>query len=113
MGTNKIGLDNLISNAIKYSSKKKTPVIEIGSKDINSEVVFFIKDNGIGFNMKDANKLFGVFERLHSSDILDGRGMGLSTVQRIVKRHGGHIWAESAENTGAAFYFTLEDATIA
>ena len=98
---------NLISNAIKYSSKKKSPKISIGCNTIDDEIVYFIKDNGAGFDMKYVDKVFGVFQRLHSSDEFDGTGVGLAIVQRIVTRHGGRVWVEAAVNKGAKFYFTL------
>jgi PAS domain S-box-containing protein len=98
---------NLISNAIKYSSKKEHPVILIGSNQVDGELVYYIKDNGVGFNIKYAHKLFDVFERLHSSNEFEGTGIGLSNVQRIINRHGGRIWAEAEEDKGATFYFTL------
>jgi two-component system sensor histidine kinase/response regulator len=98
---------NLISNAIKYSSKKENPSIEIGSLRKENEVVYYIKDNGAGFNMKYADKLFGVFQRFHKPTEFEGTGVGLALVHRIINRHGGTIWAESAVNEGATFYFSL------
>lgn len=98
---------NLIANAIKYSSKKPDPRIEIGSSQHDGEVCYFVKDNGVGFNMAYKDKLFGVFQRLHKSNEFEGTGVGLALVKRIVGRHGGRIWAEAQLNEGATFYFTL------
>ncbi len=100
-------LTNLISNAIKYSSKKETPHIEIGSYINNDMVVYYIKDNGAGFDMKYYDKLFGVFQRLHGSVEFDGTGVGLALVQRIIKKHRGEIWAEATPGEGASFFFSL------
>jgi len=98
---------NVISNAIKYSSKKERPVIEIGAEEKNGSLVYFIKDNGAGFDMQYANKLFGVFQRLHSEEAFEGTGVGLALVHRIISKHKGRIWAEAAVNKGASFYFYL------
>lgn len=98
---------NLISNANKYSGKKEKPVIEIGSETGKGEVIYFIKDNGVGFDMQYAKKLFGVFQRLHKAADFEGTGVGLAIVHRIITRHGGKIWANARENEGATFYFTL------
>jgi len=98
---------NLISNAVKYSQKTEKPRVEIGSKSDQNRHVFFVKDNGAGFNMKNYDKLFGVFQRLHSEKDFDGTGVGLAIVKRIIDRHDGKIWAESAVGKGASFYFTL------
>lgn len=98
---------NLISNSVKYSKKHTRNRIEIGSEQSGSELIFFVKDNGIGFNMDEAGKLFTTFGRLHRDSEFEGTGIGLSTVQRIVLKHHGRIWATAKENEGANFYFTL------
>jgi PAS domain S-box-containing protein len=98
---------NLIGNAVKYSSKLAQPRIEIGCRSEESESVYFVRDNGAGFDMRYAEKLFGVFQRLHRDDEFEGTGIGLVTVKRIIERHGGRIWAEAEPNKGATFYFTL------
>ena len=98
---------NLLSNAIKYSSKKENPLIEIGSQKSNGEIIYYVRDNGTGFNMEYVDKLFGVFQRLHKSSDFDGTGIGLALVKRIVTKHGGRVWADGEENHGATFYFSL------
>jgi PAS domain S-box-containing protein len=98
---------NLISNAVKYSSLKETSLVEIGSEPKDEETVYYVKDNGVGFDMRYADKLFGVFQRLHSDKEFEGTGVGLAIVQRIVTRHGGKVWAEAKKNEGATFYFSL------
>lgn len=98
---------NFISNAIKYSEKCEKPCIEIGANQKEGSVTFFVKDNGAGFDMKNYDKLFGVFQRLHSSKEFEGTGVGLAIVKRIVERHGGKVWAESAPMEGATFYFSV------
>lgn len=98
---------NLISNAIKFSSKVEKPVVEIGSEKNKGQIVYYVKDNGAGFEMEYKDKLFGVFQRLHSLDDFAGTGVGLASVQRIIHRHGGTVWAEGEVNQGAKFYFTL------
>ena len=98
---------NLISNAIKFTSKKKNPEIKIGGKIENNTNTYFIKDNGAGFNQEYVHKLFGVFQRLHTSDDFEGTGIGLAIVKRIISRHGGKVWAEGKEGKGATFWFSL------
>jgi PAS domain S-box-containing protein len=100
---------NLLDNAIKYSSKKDTPVIEIGGSRKEAVSEYYIKDNGVGFDMKYADKLFGVFQRLHNQREFPGTGLGLALVQRIVHKHNGQIWAEAVPDGGATFYFTIPD----
>ena len=98
---------NLISNAIKYSSKKENPVVEIGAEEEGEETIYYVKDNGAGFNMEYEEKLFGVFQRLHGAREFEGIGIGLAIVKRIINSHGGRVWAEGKVNEGATFYFTL------
>ena len=100
---------NLLSNALKYTRAQSAPVIEIGmTVDQEENVpVYFVRDNGVGFDMRDAGKLFGVFQRLHRAEEFEGTGVGLATVRRIVERHGGFIWAEALPENGATFFFTL------
>jgi two-component system sensor histidine kinase/response regulator len=99
--------ENLISNAIKYSSKKATPAVEIGSQKNDREIQYYIKDNGAGFDMQYAEKLFGLFQRMHRQNEFEGTGVGLAIAQRIIARHGGKIWADARVNEGATFYFVL------
>jgi PAS domain S-box-containing protein len=98
---------NLIDNAFKYTKQQKNPRIEIGSYPVEDQQIFYIRDNGVGFDPAYSKKIFGVFQRLHSSDQFEGTGVGLAIVERIIQRHGGAIWAESKENEGAKFFFSL------
>ena len=100
-------LVNLVSNAVKFTSTRPEAEIRIGCKDEEDRFTCSFSDNGVGFNMKYVEKLFGVFQRLHTQDEFEGTGIGLSIVQRIIARHGGRIWAEGAVGQGATFYFTL------
>jgi light-regulated signal transduction histidine kinase (bacteriophytochrome) len=96
-----------LSNAVKYTRPRKKAVIEIGQMVADGQLVIYVRDNGVGFNMKYADRLFGVFQRLHRSSEFEGAGVGLATVKRIIRKHNGRVWAESAADGGATFFFTL------
>ncbi|MGE5418363.1 MAG: PAS domain S-box protein [Acidobacteriota bacterium] len=106
----RVALENLLENAWKYTSKRQDAQIEFGSREEDGREVFFIKDNGVGFDETYADKLFGAFQRLHTRDEFPGTGIGLATVQRVINRHGGQVWAEGTVGVGATFYFTLQEA---
>jgi len=100
-------LQNLIGNAWKFTAEKPVPKIEIGKKNVNNKTTYYVKDNGAGFDMQYAHKLFGAFQRLHAINEFPGNGIGLATVQRIIHRHGGEVWAEGAVDEGATFFFSI------
>jgi light-regulated signal transduction histidine kinase (bacteriophytochrome) len=100
-------LINIISNAIKFAKVRNEAAIEIGSRKIDDKETYYIKDNGVGYDIKYADKMFGLFQRLHSTKEFEGTGVGLAIVQRLVNRHGGKIWTEAKPDEGATFYFTL------
>ena len=104
----RIVFENLLGNAWKFTAKTKEPVIEFGTMEYQNKKPYFVRDNGAGFNMAYADKLFRPFQRLHSSTEYEGTGIGLASVQRIIKRHGGHVWAEGEVGKGATIYFTLD-----
>jgi signal transduction histidine kinase len=98
---------NLLSNAFKFTRRRESPAIEVGCETAGGELVYFVRDNGAGFDMQLVQRLFGVFQRMHRAEDFEGTGIGLSIVQRIIHRHGGRIWADAAVDQGATFFFTL------
>ncbi len=112
-GLMQIVFTNLLSNAVKYTRPRKKAVIEIGQMTADGQLVIYVRDNGVGFSMKYADRLFGVFQRLHRAEEFEGAGIGLATVQRIIRKHNGRVWAESAAGAGATFFFTLGGNTAA
>jgi light-regulated signal transduction histidine kinase (bacteriophytochrome) len=105
-----IALTNLLENACKFSATRENPKVEFGLTKMDGKSAYFVRDNGVGFDMAFTQKLFGAFQRLHAQTEFPGTGIGLATVQRIIHRHGGTIWADAQLDAGASFYFTLPEA---
>jgi light-regulated signal transduction histidine kinase (bacteriophytochrome) len=101
-------ISNLLINAAKFTKRKEVAVIEVGIKNDEDKYIYYVKDNGIGFNQKYADKMFQVFQRLHSEKEFEGTGIGLAIVHRIINMHGGKVWAEGIENESATIYFTID-----
>lgn len=108
----RVVLDNLLGNAWKFTAKQAQARIECGTLPSKTPAVFYVRDNGAGFDMKNADKLFGIFQRMHSEREFPGTGVGLATVQRIIHRHGGRVWVESAPDKGTTLYFTVEEESV-
>ena len=106
-GLVKLVFANLLANAVKFTRNQASALIEVGSRVTDGQLTIFVRDNGVGFDPQYADKLFGVFQRLHRQEDFEGTGIGLVTVQRIVRRHGGEIWVKSQVDAGATFFFTL------
>ena len=104
-------LTNLIANSFKFTEPKEERIIEVGSTNNGNETIYYVKDNGVGFDMKYKDKLFGLFQRLHGADEFKGTGVGLSIVQRVIRRHGGSVWGEGKLNEGASIYFSIPNNT--
>ena len=103
-------LENLLDNAVKFTTRSDDPVVEFGANRVGGQLIYFVRDNGVGFNMEYSKRLFGAFQRLHAASEFPGTGVGLASVQRVIHRHGGRVWAEAAEGRGATFYWTLPEA---
>ena len=103
----KLVAQNLLGNAVKFTRPKKIASITIGSRSEPERIIYYVRDNGVGFDMRYADKLFGVFQRLHRDDEFEGTGLGLALVQRIIHKHGGEVWAESRLNKGTTLFFSL------
>jgi signal transduction histidine kinase len=109
-GLLRIAVENLLRNSWKFTSKREQATIEVGAQANGAGLAYYVRDNGAGFDMRQANRLFRPFQRLHSADDFPGTGIGLATVERVIRRHGGTIWAESVPDEGATFYFDLKTA---
>jgi light-regulated signal transduction histidine kinase (bacteriophytochrome) len=103
----KLVLENLLNNAYKFTSQREQAIIQVGKVEQDDKWIYFVRDNGAGFDMANVNKLFGAFQRLHSEKEFPGTGIGLATVQRIIHRHGGRVWAEGKVDKGASIFFTI------
>jgi chemotaxis family two-component system sensor kinase Cph1 len=106
-GLMRVVFTNLLSNAVKYTRPRERAVIEVGQSVRDGKPVIYVRDNGVGFDMKYSDKLFGVFQRLHRAEEFEGTGVGLATVRRIIHKHNGTIWADAVPNEGATFFFTM------